>query len=410
MACHPKVRMCIHGLQVVLAVVLIGGLPHVSAQPSDANNHRDLTYFVGTDGQPQPIQSVADWQLRRTHILNGLQQAMGALPDRTALGPVQYQVLTEVHEEKYTLKKLELQVGHGDKLLAWLLVPKLVPTRSVQDEKKCSPEKPNGEPSFASNNYSGNTENSAARSNVERLPAVIALHQTNGRLGKDEVAGLAGSENLQYGRELAERGYVVLAPDYPSLGEYKYDFEADQFDSGSMKGIWNHMRCVDLLCSLDNVNPNRIGAVGHSLGGHNAIFLAVFDERIRATISSCGWTPFHDYYGGKLVGWSGERYMPRIENVYHLDPDQVPFDFYELVAAIAPRGFFSSSPTRDDNFEVNGVRKAIAEAHKIYKLHDAADQLQVRYPDSQHDFPTETRREAYRYLDKWLATPASSRP
>ncbi len=400
-----------HRLQLALAALLIGGLPQVSAQPLQANNHRDLTYFVGTNGQLQPIQSVADWQLRRTQILNGLQQAMGALPDRTGLGPVQYQVPMEVQEEKYTRKKLEIHVGHGDKLLAWLLVP----TRSVQDEKKCSPEKPNEEPALASNNSSANTENSdapsnAARSNMERLPAVIALHQTNGRLGKDEVAGLAGSENLQYGRELAERGYVVLAPDYPSLGEYPYDFEADQFDSGSMKGIWNHMRCVDLLCSLDNVDPNRIGAVGHSLGGHNAIFLAVFDERIRATISSCGWTPFHDYYGGKLVGWSGERYMPRIQEVYHLSPDQVPFDFYELVAAIAPRGFFSSSPTRDDNFEVNGVRKAIAEAHKIYKLHDADDQLQVRYPDSQHDFPTETRSEAYRYLDKWLATPEPSRP
>ena len=61
-----------------------------------------------------------------------------------------------------------------------------------------------------------------------------------------------------YGRELAKRGYVVLAPDYPSFGDYPYDFSADAYASGTMKGIFNHMRCVDYLQSLPEVDGERI--------------------------------------------------------------------------------------------------------------------------------------------------------
>ena len=143
--------------------------------------------------------------------------------------------------------------------------------------------------------------------------------------------------------------------------------------------------------------------IGHSLGGHNAIFVGVFDPRLKVIVSSCGWTPFHDYYGGKIAGWTSDRYMPRLRDVYALDPDRAPFDFYELVAAPAPRAFFSNSPLHDENFDVQGVKKAVAKAAEIYELLGARDRLQVRYPDCEHDFLVEVRREAYRFIDSVLA-------
>ncbi len=85
---------------------------------------------------------------------------------------------------------------------------------------------------------------------------------------------------------------------------------------------------------------------------------------------------------------------------YGLDPNCVPFDFYEVVAALAPRAFFSVFPERDANFTVAGVRKAIPMAKSVYDLHHAADRLQVRYPDCEHDFPNEMRREAYEFVDR----------
>ena len=57
------------------------------------------------------------------------------------------------------------------------------------------------------------------------------------------------------------------------------------------------------------------------------MFLAAFDSRVKAVVSSCGWTMFADYHGGKLDGWSGERYMPRLRTVYGLDPGRAAFRF-----------------------------------------------------------------------------------
>lgn len=138
----------------------------------------------------------------------------------------------------------------------------------------------------------------------------------------------------------------------------------------------------------------------------------VFDERLKVVVTSCGWTPFHDYYGGKIAGWTSDRYMPRLRTVYDLNPDRVPFDFYEVVAAIAPRALFSNSPTRDSNFDVAGVKKAEQKARPVFALLGAAGQLQVRYPDSAHDFPPEVRQEAYGLIDRVLGHAAKqhSRP
>jgi dienelactone hydrolase len=209
---------------------------------------------------------------------------------------------------------------------------------------------------------------------------------------------------MQYALQLAERGYVALAPDYPSMGEYDYDFAADEYESGSMKAIYDNMRAVDYLQSLPEVDDERIGVIGHSLGGHNSIFTAVFDPRLKVVVSSCGFTRFHKYYGGDLTGWSGPRYMPRVAERYGKNPDEMPFDFPELLAALAPRPFLAVAPLEDDNFEVSGVRDSIAAAAPIYELYGAKDRLQAIYPAGGHEFPAEAREQAYAFIDRALGT------
>ncbi len=335
----------------------------LAAQPQPDHSH--LMEYVDDQGNIKPVITPEDWQKRRCEIIEGMQQAMGPLPDRTHLAKPDIKVVEEIKGEGYTRQTITFTTEPGDRLSALLYIP------------------------------------DKARKGA-KLPAMLALHPT-GEKGKLIVAGEGPLENRQYGLELAQRGYVVLCPDYPSFGDSKnYDFDNDRYVSGTMKGVFNHMRCVDLLQSLDFVDPDCIGVIGHSLGGHNAMFVGVFDLRLKVIVSSCGWTPFHDYYGGNIEGWTSPRYMPRLKYVYELNPDKVPFDFYEVVAALAPRPFFSNSPLRDDNFSVEGVRKGIAEAEKIYRLLHAGGNLQVRYPDCGHDFPEDIRQEAYRFIDKTL--------
>jgi hypothetical protein len=132
------------------------------------------------------------------------------------------------------------------------------------------------------------------------------------------------------------------------------------------------------------------------------MFTAAFEPRIKALVSNCGFTRLHKYYGGKLAGWTSNRYMPRISMVHGNNPDEVPFDFPEIVAAFAPRPFLASSPIGDGNFEVSGVRDTIAAAQPIYALYGKPDHLQANYPDCGHDFPPAVRSVAYEFLDKHL--------
>ena len=63
---------------------------------------------------------------------------------------------------------------------------------------------------------------------------------------------------------------------------------------------------------------------------------------------------------------------------------------------------FSNSPERDSDFSAAGVRKVVAAAGEVYKLHDAGDRLQAVYPDSAHDFPKPQREAAYQWLQQAL--------
>lgn len=348
------------GLQAAGAVDPMANAPVAIAYP----DHSRLLEVREASGMARPVLNAADWAERASHIRAGLQQAMGPLPGSAARVPLDLEECGETSSGKYLRRKVRFTPEHGDRVPAWLLIPLRL---------------------------------------RQRAPAMLCLHQTTD-LGKDEPAGLGGRSSLHYAHELAERGYVCIVPDYPSFGEYPYDFrrQGAHHASGSIKAVWNNLRAVDLLESLPQVDAGRMGVIGHSLGGHNALFTAVFDPRLKAVVTSCGFTPFHDYYGGRVAGWTSERYMPRIRTVYGNEAGRIPFDFHEVLGAIAPRGVFSISPIRDDNFDVTGVRKAFAAAAPVFALHGAESRCVLRTPDSGHDFPEAERRAAYGWLDSVL--------
>ncbi len=332
---------------------------------ADDYNHENVMVLKDDSGSLQPITTPLQMGMRRHHILAGLSLAMGALPDPDRRVPLDVQIVSTEVVDGYVRQKISFATEPGDRVPAWLLIPE------------------------------GQTSPGAA---------MLCLHQTTG-IGKDEPAGLGGLENLHYAHELAKRGFVCLIPDYPSFGEYPYDFKVQgkHYASGSMKTIWNNIRAVDVLETLPQVDPNRIGCIGHSLGGHNTLFTAAFDGRIRAVVTSCGFTAMHDYYKGNLAGWTSDRYMPRIRDVYGNDPDRIPFEFQEVLAAIAPRSIFINAPVSDDNFDNPGVRKVVAEASRAFKIYgNIAGEITTRYPESGHDFPDDVREEAYQWLEQQL--------
>ena len=302
-----------------------------------------------------------DWEAARDQLLAAMQSVMGSLPPKIT-SPVKVVNISSEELPRFTRRKITYESEPGDHVPAYLLVPAHL---------------------------------------RKRAPAMLCLHQTIA-IGKDEPAGLGGNPDLHYAKELAERGYVTIVPDYPYLGENRFDPYKNGYVSCSMKGIVNHRRALDVLESLPEVDPRRMGSIGHSLGGHNTLFIATFDNRVQAMVTSCGFNSFRKYKGGDITGWSGVRYMPLIAEKYGNSWEKMPFDFPELVAALAPRRLYVNAPLRDSNFEVSGVRDCIDRAQPAYtQVFRAKSNLIADYPDAGHEFPKNVRQSAYAFLDKW---------
>lgn len=356
-------------LAALIVAILSGALTSIAggaARQSPARLDRsNLLVYADAAGEVRPVKSPADWRKRRATVVAGMEQVMGPLPGRERRCPLDVRIEQEVDCGTYVRRLISYASEPGCRVPAYLLVPK----RALAGE--------------------------------EKAPAVLCLHPTNDQIGHKVVVGLGGAPNRQYAQELAERGYVTLAPSYPLLADYQPDLRKLGYRSGTMKAIWDNMRGIDVLESLRFVKRGGVGAIGHSLGGHNAVYTAVFDPRIAAVVSSCGLDSFADYMNGDIRGWTSDRYMPRLLD-YKDRLGEVPFDFHELIGALAPRHCFISAPRGDTNFKWESVKRIAASAQPVYALYGAADRLLVEYPEGGHDFPDPMREIAYALFDKVL--------
>ena len=314
------------------------------------------------DGAVAAVRTTNDWNIRRESIRRAMQEVMGPLPGKEKRVALDVAVTEEVDCGEYVRRFLTYASEPGARVPAYLLVPK------------------------------------AALKATTPFPAVLALHQTHA-LGQKVVVGLGNSTNDEYGVELARRGYVVLAPPYPLLANYQPDLKSLGYESGTMKAIWDNLRGLDLLESLPFVKRGRFGAIGHSLGGHNSIYTAVFDERIKVIASSCGFDSYRDYKDGNITGWTSERYMPKLKG---FAPDRYPFDFHELIGALAPRAVFVNAPLGDTNFKWRSVDAVAAAAGEVFALYGVPGNLRVEHPDCPHQFPKAMREQAFELFDREL--------
>lgn len=325
----------------------------------------NLLEYQGADGEKHIAKTTAEWENRRKAALAGFQEIAGPLPGeemRCALDP---QVLEETDCGSYMRRLITYTSQPGGRVPAYLCIPK----KALRGEK---------------------------------TPAVLCLHPTENKIGHKVVVGLGGKPHRQYASELAERGFVTLSPSYPLLADYQPDLKALKMPSGTMKAIWDNIRGLDYLGSLPFVDRSHgFAAIGHSLGGHNAVFSAVFDERITVVVSSCGFDSLLDYYGGNIKGYVQERYMMRMEN-YLGRPQDVPWDHYELIACLAPRHVFVNAPLRDGNFRHDSVDRIATAALPVFKLFKAESRLQIAHPDSDHDFPDKERFASYELISRVL--------
>ena len=331
----------------------------------------NLLVFHDRNGEVRPVKTKSDWLKRRAEIRRGFESIAGALPGREKRCQLDVRVEATTNCGSYERRLISYQSEPGSRVPAYLCIP----TAALESRKK--------------------------------FPAILCLHPTDMQYGHRVTVEKLRDNYRAYAHDLAERGFVTLAPAYPVMANYQPDLEALGWQSGTLKAVWDNLRGLDLLDSLPFVKHGEYGAIGHSLGGHNAIYTALFDKRIRVVVSSCGFDSFLDYYKGDPANWQPERgwcqtrYMLKLAD-YRGRLAEIPFDFHELLGALAPRPVFVNAPLGDSNFQAHSVDEVAAAASAVYRLYGAEENLRVEHPPGGHDFPDEVREAAYRLLEEKL--------
>src|SRR5699024_7007370 len=174
-----------------LAPVVICCLLSCTKNPESTDSFR----FLDAKGQEQLITNIAEWEQKRWQILRGMEDVMGKLPARTGLPPLNVQVSDTLETDSYYRLTIRFTAAEDEIVPAYLYIP-------------------------FRKGISG------------KLPAMLVLHGT-GDGGKRLVDGESPRANRAQAKELAERGYIVIAPDYPSMGELRdYNFSNDRYESG----------------------------------------------------------------------------------------------------------------------------------------------------------------------------------
>ena len=324
---------------------------------------------------PQDCLSAIDvnwWREKREDIKRRFRENIGIPP--FARNTRSIETIDSVENKWYTRSKLCYLVGDCEEIRAYLFVP---------------------------------------ADTTDRMPAILALHQMNHLFGKDEAAGLRGYPDYAYGEELARRGYVVLVPDYLTMGERifpgKENFDSlpfyETYPDWSMVGkdIEDSMSAIDVLLTFDFVDPARIGAVGHSHGGSNTIFILAMDDRVAAGVSNCGMSVISEEE--KCLEWSSEDeyiYFPKLRK-YLLARKDLPFDLNEVAALIAPKPWCNISAYYDRTLGNQEFLAGVGiQLNQVYKLYGRQSHFCFLMHGNDHSFPRYARNLAYGWLDQFL--------
>lgn len=236
----------------------------------------------------------------------------------------------------------------------------------------------------------------------KKLPTVIWLHGYSYPLGYMWVY----HSDLHPILALVHAGYAVLAYDQSGFGSRLS--ETGPFYDRYPK--WSHMgklvedahSAVDALANDQLVDANRIYLFGYSLGGTVAIYEAALDTRVKGVVSIAGFTPMRTDTAargdGGVARYSQERDLIPKLGFFIGHESQIPYDYQDLLAMIAPRPVLVVEPQLDRDATPADVASAVSQAKQVYALYGAGDKLAISEPWDYNRLPNNTLNDAMKWM------------
>ena len=242
-----------------------------------------------------------------------------------------------------------------------------------------------------------------------RPGAVVPFYHPDLMAGFDLSARepLAERPVVQFGRHLVQQGYVVVCTEafpYNTVPEPEMNTGFAWWEaatrrvladnprwSGVGKLTWDTARATDLLLSRPEVDPERILAIGHSLGGKMAFYAGAFDPRIKAVVAS-------DFgIGLSFTNWDAPWYLGA-----RIHTDDFRLAHHQLLAFYAPRSFFLIGGQADRP----ASWQYLAAARPVYQLYGRSDALGFLHHGTGHQPTPDSVVTAYHWLAEQFDLPA----
>ena len=278
----------------------------------------------------------------------------------------------------------------------------------------------------------------------KKLPAIVALHDHGGFYlwGKeklvetdDDAPAMKNWRTTYYGGNslasvLVRMGYVVLVIDMFYWGERRMLLDDDPADwrerpanisrerialfnqrasqSEQLVGrtifaagftwagvmFWDDIRSVDYLLTRSEVDPQRIGCVGLSMGGLRAAHLAALDPRVKAAVA-VGWmASFPTQLQRHIRNTIGHTKL--VPGLYRL------MDYPDVASLAMPSALLVINGSKDALFEPGGVAASFDKLARCYKKAGIPDRIKTSLYDAPHEFNGEMQNEAWAWLKRWV--------
>lgn len=289
-----------------------------------------------------PPKTLTEWEKERREIRKKLWNLLGKLPERPR--NLNVRTIEKIKHEGYTVEKFVFDNSAGDEVPGYLLIP-----------EKASVE--------------------------NKHPGILYCHWHGGHydVGKEELFR-TNAVCVPPGPELVRKGYIVIAIDACCFGERNGkgpggvnekggagEMTASKFNLWFGRTLWGMMLrddliALDYLCSRPEVDTNRIGVTGISMGATRTWWLMALDDRLKAGVAVCCLTRYQN-----LIQTKGLKY----HGIYYFVPGMLNyFDTEAVVALAAPRPLLFQSGELDEGSPVEGIKIIESKVRQIYALYN----------------------------------------
>jgi len=359
-------------LAILGALALSFSSTHLMAQSNTTEAQRWLEAApIAPDFKaPATLQA---WQKQRLEIRKQLGGLLGDLPRRPQTAHVK--TLSREERDGYVLEKFEFDNGAGATVPGYLLLPKGL---------------------------------------TGKAPGILYCHWHGGQydIGKEELFKTNAVPETP-GPALVKRGFVVLAIDAYCFGERNGkgpggpgekggagEMTASKFNLWVGRTLWgmiirDDLMALDYLCERPEVDSQRIGVTGISMGATRTWWIMAFDERPKTGVAVDCLTRYQN-----LIETEGLKY----HGIYYFVPGMLKhFDTEAVVAMAAPRPMLFMTGDSDGGSPVEGLRIIESKVRPVYRLYGKESEFQNDiYPGLGHVYLPEMWQKTLGWMEKHL--------